>query len=77
MKIDRLSLELPAGLQGRADTLARLVADRLAAASWGGPRRIGRLAPPPVAWEPGMTDHALAGRISSAIVAAAADGGDS
>ena len=62
LRIDRLSLRLPAGYEDRAEPLARAVAAELAGMPLPGSRDVARLALPPV---PGAGDDAeVAARVA-------------
>lgn len=67
LKIDRLRLELPAGFEGRADRLARLVGEELAALPIERDQRLERLQLEPIAVDAGAPDRQIAGRIATAI----------
>lgn len=75
LSIDRLRLTLPPGFADRADAVARLVADELAALPLAGDRTLARLAVPPVAVPPGGSDREVAGRVARAIHGALTRGG--
>ena len=71
LTIDRLRLSLPPGFEGRAERLARLVADELAGRLplGGGELRLGRLAVPQVEIAHGASDRRVAGAVAGAIAA--------
>lgn len=65
--IERLKLTLPAGFEGRADAVARRVAEELAALPIGGSRRLERLEVPTLEIGAGLGDREIARRIAGAI----------
>lgn len=65
--IDRLRLTLPAGFEGRADAVARRVAEELAGLPPRDSRRLARLTLPPLTLDPGLGDGEIARRIADAI----------
>jgi hypothetical protein len=67
LSIDRMRLELPAGFEGRADRLARLVGEELAAVTVTRGQHLDRLQLEPIAVEAGAGDRQIAGRIATAI----------
>ena len=67
LKIDRLRLSLPAGFETRADRIARLVADELAALPLQGDANLDRLALPTVEVGPRATDRQVASSIASSM----------
>lgn len=67
LKIDRLRLSLPAGYEGRADRIARLVADELAALQLQGNAQFDRLALPAIEVGPRATDRQVASSIAGAM----------
>lgn len=69
LKIDRLRLSLPAGYEARADRIARLVADELAALPLQGDANFDRLALPTVEVGQRATDRQVASSIASSMAA--------
>lgn len=67
LKIDRLRLSLPAGYEGRADRIARLVADELAGLQLQGDAHFDRLTLPAVEVGPRATDRQVASSIAGAM----------
>ena len=67
VRIDRLSLTLPAAYRPRAGEIARRVADELATLSWDRSRRLETLRLPPITAEPGLDARRLAARIARSI----------
>ncbi len=67
LTIDRLRLQLPAGLQPRADAIARAVARHLAALPLSSSARLERLAVTAGEPRPGETDAVIASRIAGQI----------
>lgn len=71
LTIDRLRLTLPPGFESRADAVARLVADELAArplrADPSGDRRVDRLSVPSVTAPVGGTDREVARVVARAV----------
>ena len=67
LKIDRLRLSLPPGYEGRADRIARLVADELAGLQLQGDAHFDRLTLPTVEVGPRATDSQVAGTIAGAM----------
>lgn len=65
--IDRLRLTLPAGFEGRADAVARRVAEELAGLPPRDSRRLARLTLPPLTLDPALGDGEIAHRIAEAI----------
>jgi hypothetical protein len=79
ISIDRLRLTLPAGFEGRADAVARRVAEELASLPQTDSRRLTRLILPPMTLDPRLGDGEIARRIANAIhqqLAVADAGGD-
>lgn len=69
LKIDRLRLSLPPGYEARADRIARLVADELAALPLQGDANLDRLALPALEVGPRATDRQVASSIAGAMTA--------
>jgi hypothetical protein len=69
LKIDRLRLSLPPGYESRADRIARLVADELAALPLQGDAHFDRLTLPTVEVGPRATDRQVASSIASGMAA--------
>lgn len=67
ISIDRLRLTLPAGFDGRADRVARRVAEELAGLPQPDSRRLARLTLPPMTLDPRLGDREIARRIATAI----------
>ena len=67
LKIDRLRISLPAGYQSRADRIARLVADELAALPVERSASCERLSVPPIEVPRAASDRRIAGSIAKAI----------
>jgi hypothetical protein len=67
LKIDRLRLSLPAGYETRADRIARLVADELAALPLQGDANLDQLTLPTVEVGPRATDRQVASSIAGAM----------
>lgn len=67
ISIDRLRLTLPAGFDGRADAVARRVAEELADLPQADSRRLARLTLPPLTLDPRLGDREIARRIAGAI----------
>lgn len=67
ISIDRLRLTLPAGFAGRADAVARRVAEELANLPRVDSRRLERLTLPPLTLDPQLADVEVARRIATAI----------
>lgn len=67
LTIDELSITLPAGFEGRARRIARLVADSLADIPMTEDRTISHLAIPAVEIHGGATDAQVAARVAGAI----------
>jgi hypothetical protein len=82
LTIDTLRLQLPAGFEGRAERIGRLLGDALAridAGAAGAELTLERLAPPPITIAPGVSDFAVAAGIASSVsrqIAAARRQGD-
>jgi hypothetical protein len=82
LTIDTLRLQLPAGFEGRAERIGRLVGDALARIGTGvpGPElTLERLAPPRITIAPGASDFDVAASIASSVsrqIAAARRQGD-
>jgi hypothetical protein len=80
LTIDTLRLQLPAGFEGRAERIGRLLGDALARIDTGAPGAeltLERLAPPPIA--AGASDFDVAAGIASSVgrqIAAARRQGD-
>ena len=82
LTIDTLRLQLPAGFEGRAERIGRLLGDALAridACAPGAEFTLERLAPPPITISPGAIDFYVAAGIASSVsrqIAAAQRQGD-
>ena len=82
LTIDTLRLQLPAGFEGRAERIGRLLGDALARIDTGAPGAeltLERLAPPPITIAPGASDFDVAAGIASSVsrqIAAARRQGD-
>ena len=64
---EEIPLTLPAGFEGRADAVARRVADELAGLPRVEPRRLARLTLPPLTLDPALGDGEIARGIAKAI----------
>lgn len=69
LKIDRLRLSLPPGFEARADRIARLVADELAAVPIQGDAHLDRLALPTVEVGHNASNRQIASSIASSMAA--------
>ena len=70
LTIDTLRLQLPAGFEGRAERIGRLLGDALARIDAGAPGAeftLERLAPPPITIAPGASDFDVAAGIASSV----------
>jgi hypothetical protein len=67
LKIDRLRLSLPPGFESRADRIARLVADELAALPLQGDVHLDRLTLPTVEVGRNASDRQVAGAVASSM----------
>jgi hypothetical protein len=70
LTIDTLRLQLPAGFEGRAERIGRLLGDALARIDTGAPGAeltLERLALPPITLTPGASDFEVAASIASSI----------
>lgn len=70
LTIDTLRLQLPAGFEGRAERIGRLLGDALARIDTGAPGpelTLERLAPPRITIAPGASDFDVAAGIASSI----------
>ena len=80
LTIDTLRIQLPAGFEGRAERIGRLLGDALARIDTGAPGAelaLERLAPPPITIAPGASDFdvaAVASSVSRQIAAARRQG---
>lgn len=69
LKIDRLRISLPAGYEARADRIARLVADELAALPIQGDANLDRLSLPTVEVARNASNRRIASSIASSMAA--------
>lgn len=69
LKIDRLRLSLPPGYESRADRIARIVADELAALPFQGDAHFDRLILPTIEVGQRATDRQVATSIASSMAA--------
>jgi len=82
LTVDTLRLQLPAGFEGRAERIGRLLGDALAridASAPGTEFTLERLTPPPITIAPGASDFDVAAGIASSVsrqIAAARRQGD-
>ena len=70
LTIDTLRLQLPAGFEGRAERIGRLLGDALARIDAGAPGAaltLERLAPPPITIAPGASDRGVAAGVASSV----------
>ena len=71
LRIDRMRMQLPAGFEHRASTIARLVGDSMAEIHLSENRTLARLSISPIQVSPNATDqeiaHSVAARIASTL----------
>ena len=75
ISIERIQLQLPAGFEQRAETIARLLGDELGQLNWQGNYRIGQLAVAPQVVSPQHSDGQIAGQLAQSIHAQVMKGG--
>jgi len=74
LHIERLRMQLPAGFEHRASTIARLVGESMAEIPFSENRTLDRLSVSPVQISPNSTDQEIAQRVAKQIASTIGEG---
>lgn len=67
LTIDRIRLQLPSGLEHRADAIARRLGDELARLPWSGSLNVPQVNLPPQTVQPAWSDQQIARHLAVAV----------